>query len=99
MNLGDLPASDLGPVPPLLSLRLRPACLDVEDLGFLGHLSLHVESEVSGEARGPVSGPSLGTHLRFGLCSSPCLPPVPLGAALGYPVASPQCGEPVVREL
>lgn len=41
MNLGDLPASDLSPVPPLLSLRLLPACLDVEDLGFLGHLLLH----------------------------------------------------------
>lgn len=38
MNLGDLSASDLGPVPPLLSLRLLPACLDVKDLGFLGHL-------------------------------------------------------------
>lgn len=41
MNLGDLPARDLGPVSPLLSLRLLPACLDVEDLGFLGHLLLH----------------------------------------------------------
>ena len=58
-----------------------------------------VKSEVSGKARGPVSAPLLGTHSRFGLYSAPRLPPVPLRAALGYPVTSPQCGEPVVREL
>lgn len=70
--------------------RLHP---DVEGHGFP-----RLPAALLGDAGSPACAPSWcpRSHLFH---SSPRLPPLTLGAALGHPITSPQRGEPVLRGL